>query len=185
VHDAPEEEQGERPAGGNREGAVVLGRARVFENLHGDKLPHVTMSAPPPEDASRDPEQGAEDRARSLGFLKRLWPRLRPHLGKILAVGVLILFSTAIGLVFPLIVQELLDAAFQDADAAFVNGVALFLVGLFAIQGFLNFGQSYLTALVAERVAAYDAALVLVHNKPGDDADDEYADYKVPDDLMW
>jgi uncharacterized protein YaiL (DUF2058 family) len=40
-------------------------------------------------------------------------------------------------------------------------------------------------AAVAERVAAHDAALVLVHNKPGDDADDDDADYKVPDDLMW
>jgi len=40
-------------------------------------------------------------------------------------------------------------------------------------------------AEVAERVGAYDASLVLVHNKPGDDADDEYADFKVPDDLMW
>jgi len=38
---------------------------------------------------------------------------------------------------------------------------------------------------VAERVGAHDAKLVLVHNKPGDDEDDEYADYKVPDDLMW
>jgi uncharacterized protein YaiL (DUF2058 family) len=40
-------------------------------------------------------------------------------------------------------------------------------------------------AEIAERVAAHDASMVLVHNKLGNDVDDEYAEYKVPDDLMW
>ncbi|KAA6185057.1 DUF2058 domain-containing protein [Thiohalocapsa marina] len=40
-------------------------------------------------------------------------------------------------------------------------------------------------AQVAERVAAFDASLVLVRNTPAAEEDDEYADYKVPDDLMW
>lgn len=40
---------------------------------------------------------------------------------------------------------------------------------------------------IAEKVAARDATLVLVHNRSGDekDADDPEADYPVPDDLMW
>jgi uncharacterized protein YaiL (DUF2058 family) len=39
---------------------------------------------------------------------------------------------------------------------------------------------------VAERVEAKAAALVLVYNKPGEQPeDDEYAEFKVPDDLMW
>jgi uncharacterized protein YaiL (DUF2058 family) len=39
---------------------------------------------------------------------------------------------------------------------------------------------------IAEQLAAADPALVLVHNQPeGDGDDDEYADFKVPDDLMW
>jgi len=42
------------------------------------------------------------------------------------------------------------------------------------------------SAETAARVAERDASLVLVLNKPGDDEpEDEYADYKVPDDLMW
>lgn len=130
----------------------------------------MTRSAPPPEDASRDTDEESENRARSLGFLKRLWPRLRPHRGKIAGVGVLIIFSTAIGLVFPLIVQNLLDAAFLDGDAAFLNRIALFLLGLFAIQAVLNFGQSYFTALIAERVIAdlrIDTFDGLVAQSPG------------------
>uniref|UniRef100_UPI003593A0AB DUF2058 family protein n=1 Tax=Thiocapsa sp. TaxID=2024551 RepID=UPI003593A0AB len=42
-------------------------------------------------------------------------------------------------------------------------------------------------AEIAVRVGARDAGLVLVHNTPtqAQDADDPYADYQVPDDLMW
>ncbi|MBK1706797.1 DUF2058 domain-containing protein [Halochromatium glycolicum] len=41
-------------------------------------------------------------------------------------------------------------------------------------------------AAVAERIAEVDAAAVLVHNRDNpDEGDDEYAEYKVPDDLMW
>ncbi|UHD16666.1 DUF2058 domain-containing protein [Thiocapsa bogorovii] len=42
-------------------------------------------------------------------------------------------------------------------------------------------------AEIALRVAARDASLVLVHNKAAEekDADDPYADYQVPDDLIW
>lgn len=40
---------------------------------------------------------------------------------------------------------------------------------------------------VAERVAARQAERVVVLNRPGeeDDGADEYAEFKVPDDLMW
>lgn len=41
-------------------------------------------------------------------------------------------------------------------------------------------------ATVAERLEAAEPALVLVHNRAeAEDGEDEYADYKVPDDLMW
>ncbi len=40
---------------------------------------------------------------------------------------------------------------------------------------------------VAEKISLRDPAYVIVRNEPdtGDDADDPYADFKVPDDLMW
>ncbi len=42
-------------------------------------------------------------------------------------------------------------------------------------------------AEIAERVRARDASLVLVHHQPmaQPEADDPYAEYQVPDDLMW
>ncbi len=42
-------------------------------------------------------------------------------------------------------------------------------------------------AEIAERVSGRDASLVLVHNRAAEsaDADDPYAEFQVPDDLMW
>lgn len=40
---------------------------------------------------------------------------------------------------------------------------------------------------IAEKVLAYDKQLVVLLNKPknGDDQDDDYAGYEVPEDLIW
>jgi ATP-binding cassette, subfamily B, bacterial MsbA len=93
-------------------------------------------------------------RPRPYAFLTRLVPRVRPYRRALAAATVLILVGTAIGLAFPLVVRELLDAAFLVEDRALLNRVAVFLVGLFLFQAFVNFGQSYLTASVSERVVA-------------------------------
>ncbi len=108
--------------------------------------------------------------ARTLGFLRRLGPRLVPHRRALAAAAVLLLFSTAVGLAFPLIVRELLDAAFLAGDPTLLNRIALGLLALFAVQAVMNFGQSYLTASTSERVVARlrkDLFGALVHQPPG------------------
>ncbi len=92
--------------------------------------------------------------ARAVHFLRRLAPRLRPHRGALAVASVLMLCGAAIGLIFPLVVRELLDAAFLEGDARLLNRVALGLLGLFSVQALINFGQSYLTSSVSERVVA-------------------------------
>ncbi|HKK92332.1 MAG TPA: ABC transporter transmembrane domain-containing protein [Longimicrobiales bacterium] len=117
----------------------------------------------PAEPTSRNP-------VRALGFLRRLGPRLRPHVGAIAAGTVLILISSAIGLAFPLFVRNLFDAAFLEGNPERLNQIALLLLGLFAIQAVVNFGQSYLTAAVSERVIAtlrIDLFDALVAQSPG------------------
>lgn len=106
----------------------------------------------------------------TLGFLRRVRPRLRPYRRAFYGVGLLLPLSTAIGLAFPLIVRELLDAAFVAGDGALLNRVALGLIGLFAVQAVLNFAQSYLAASAAERVVAdlrRDIFDHLVQQSPG------------------
>jgi subfamily B ATP-binding cassette protein MsbA len=104
------------------------------------------------------------------GFLKLLIPRLSPYKGALAAAGVLLLLATGIGLAFPLVVRELLDSAFLAGDASLLNLIALGLLGLFAVQAVINFGQSYLTASTSERVVAVlrqDLFKSLVYQPPG------------------
>ena len=91
---------------------------------------------------------------KAVGFLRRLVPRVRPYRGQLLVALVMLVVSTAVGLVFPLVVRQLLDAAFLAANGARLNQVAVGLLVLFAFQAVINFGQSYLMAGVSERVIA-------------------------------
>lgn len=107
---------------------------------------------------------------RSLGFLRRLAPRVRAYRRHLIGAGVLILFSSGVGLAFPLVVRELLDAAFLAGDGRLLNRIAVGLLILFAVQAVINFGQSYLTAATSERVVAdlrKDVFHVLIHQPPG------------------
>ena len=107
---------------------------------------------------------------KALGFLRRLAPRIRPYRLVLLGAGLLMLVSTGIGLAFPLIVRELLDAAFLASDPGLLNRVALGLLALFGVQALVNFGQSYLTAAVSEQVVAdlrRDLFRSLVRQPPG------------------
>ncbi len=105
-----------------------------------------------------------------MRFLGRIAPRLRPHRGILVLGTVLVLLATAIGLAFPLVVRELLDAAFVAGDMSMLNRIALFLLGLFAVQAVLLFGQSYIMAAVSERVVAglrKDLFGALIRQPPG------------------
>ncbi|HEX8724554.1 MAG TPA: ABC transporter transmembrane domain-containing protein [Gemmatimonadaceae bacterium] len=97
---------------------------------------------------------GKSRRLRSPKALVRLVPWLRPHRGALIAATVCLVGSVAVLLAFPAVVNSLLDAAFQRHDGSLLNRVALVLVGLFALQGLLNFIQVYLLSATAERVIA-------------------------------
>ncbi|MFW5904625.1 MAG: ABC transporter ATP-binding protein, partial [bacterium] len=107
---------------------------------------------------------------RPYAFLSRFRPRVRPYRATLAGAAVLILVGTLIGLAFPLIVRELLDAAFLAGDQALLNRIAVVLLGLFLVQAVVNFAQSYMTASVSERVVAdlrMELFHHLVHQPPG------------------
>jgi len=62
--------------------------------------------------------------------------------------------SAAIGLAFPLVVQFMLDAAFEGGDSETLTAIALVLVGMFGVQAVTNFVQVYVLGATAERVVA-------------------------------
>ena len=86
--------------------------------------------------------------------LRPLLARLRPYVPQLVLGALALLLSSAIGLAFPLIVRELLDAAFVKGNGSLLNELAILLVVIFAVQGLLSFVQVWLITSVAERVIA-------------------------------
>jgi subfamily B ATP-binding cassette protein MsbA len=106
---------------------------------------------------------------KAFSFLGRLRPRLRPYRGGLIFAGILLVLAGAIGLAFPLIVRDLLDAAFIAGDGTLLNRIALGLIVLFSFQALMNFGQSYIMASASERVVAdlrREVFQGLVHQTP-------------------
>jgi subfamily B ATP-binding cassette protein MsbA len=99
-------------------------------------------------------EAPAAKRLPSPKPLSQLLPRIRPHVWRLAAALACLLVSVAIGLAFPQIVRQLLDAAFVDGNASLLDRIALGLVALFAFQALLNFTQVYLLTITSERVIA-------------------------------
>jgi subfamily B ATP-binding cassette protein MsbA len=86
--------------------------------------------------------------------LGRLWPRVRPYRRALAIAMVSLVLSGAIGLAFPQVVQYLLDSAFLRHDRAMLDRITVVLLGLFVIQAFLNYVQTYLLSATGERAVA-------------------------------
>jgi subfamily B ATP-binding cassette protein MsbA len=127
------------------------------------------MTAPFAVSAQR-PTPRAQEAVPSPRPLRRLLPRIRPFVWRLLAAFVCLLASAGIALAFPQFVRQLLDAAFVSADGELLNRIALGLLGLFAIQALLNFVQVYLLTSTSELVIAQlrkDLFAHLVRLSPG------------------
>ncbi len=86
--------------------------------------------------------------------LARLLPRLRPYRLQLALAFVCLVIAAAGGLVFPRVVQQLLDAAFLERDRGLLDRIALLLLGVFAVQAVTTFAQVYLLSSISERVVA-------------------------------
>jgi subfamily B ATP-binding cassette protein MsbA len=79
---------------------------------------------------------------------------VRPYRGGLIIAGVTLVISSALALVFPLVVGQLLDAAFVDLSRARLNSIALWLLALFATTAVLNYIQTYWLSATGERTVA-------------------------------
>jgi len=99
-----------------------------------------------------------------------LFRRLRAYPG-LVALGTLTLvLSVGMGLAFPWLVGELLDAVYRVHDGPKLNYYAALLVLLFLVQGLFNFIQVWSLTRVAEQIIAKlrgDLFAHLVHLSPG------------------
>ena len=104
----------------------------------------VTMPVEPAARRRLPSPSSSADSGRESGPTAGRWP----------LASLALLLSAAIGLAFPLVVGRLLDAAFVDQDRSLLDRVALGLTGLFLIQAFLNYAQTYLLSATGERAVA-------------------------------
>lgn len=93
-------------------------------------------------------------------LLKRVLSYSLPYRGQILTMLLLILISTGLTLLNPLILRAMIDDAIPNGDINQVIGLALALLAIPAVRGGLSVGQRMLNARIGEGVI-YDLRLAL------------------------
>lgn len=90
----------------------------------------------------------------SLATARRLFALLKPFWLPMSLGGICLLFASGTNLVFPWIIQHLLDSVFVRHDQGLLNQIALLLLAVFAFSMLFGFGQSYFISYVSERLVA-------------------------------
>lgn len=88
----------------------------------------------------------------SRAQLSRLLSYLRPYLGPLGIAVLTLIVGAALGLVFPWIMQNLVDAVLGRQDVAELNRITGLLVATFLIRAVFYYIQGYLLTQVGERV---------------------------------
>ena len=82
---------------------------------------------------------------RMFGYLKPYWKHM---LGAFLAL----LVSSALSLVFPAVIQQVVDSVLVNQNMELLDQITLILLGVFIIRSISTFFETYLVNLVGERV---------------------------------
>ncbi|MCW5876206.1 MAG: ABC transporter ATP-binding protein [Anaerolineales bacterium] len=83
---------------------------------------------------------------------RRVFGYLRPYRARMALAILALLLSTGAGLIFPLIIVQLLDSVTSSGNMGSLNVFALLLVGVFFVQAAFRFLQSYLLSYVGEHI---------------------------------
>jgi len=86
------------------------------------------------------------------GEIRRLLRYLRPYGGALVVATVGLVAGSALGLVFPWIMQTLVDAVLTQGNLAELNRITLLLLLTFFIRSIFYFFQNYALAYVGERI---------------------------------
>ncbi len=107
---------------------------------------------------------GMDEEARkkkvTWSLLKRVLAYARPYRRHILGLLVTILITTGLGLLTPLIFRDLIDNALQNGDVSRLNVLALGLVAIPIVSGFIRVFQRKLNSAIGEGVI-YDLRVAL------------------------
>ena len=88
----------------------------------------------------------------SIGQLRRLFGYLKPYRGWMVVAVLSLIFGAALGLVFPWIMQTLVDAVLTGHDPAQLNNITIILLATFLVRSVFYYFQGYSLAYVGERI---------------------------------
>lgn len=117
--------------------------------------PHTISSSE--EDARRRP------RSRRLGPLRGLLPFLAPYKSVIVGAFVALVASTAVTLIIPLTVRQVIDQGFSRENAAAIDSYFLALLGVAFLMGVTSSVRFFLVSWIGERVVADLRTAVFEH----------------------
>ncbi len=84
------------------------------------------------------------------------WRRLLSYLAsyklRLLVASVGLIFASALSLVFPAVIQQVVDSVFTDADVALLDIITLALLGVFLLRSLASFVQTYNMNYVGEKI---------------------------------
>ncbi|MFQ3536153.1 MAG: ABC transporter ATP-binding protein [Aggregatilineales bacterium] len=83
---------------------------------------------------------------------RRLLGYLAPHRARLALAVFSLLFATGLGLIFPLVIADLLAAVLAEKGYQALNALTLTLIGLFFAQALFTFVQNYNLAYIGEKI---------------------------------
>jgi subfamily B ATP-binding cassette protein MsbA len=109
----------------------------------------------------RRPEISAENEKQRVPITRarlhdytRLWDHVTPYYARLGVALVALVIRTLLGLVLPLVIQNVVDVVFVERNLALLNRLTVLLVIIFLIQAIFSFINRYHISYVGERVVA-------------------------------
>lgn len=97
---------------------------------------------------------------------RRLLGYVRPYRRRLVLAAISLTVGTFMGLMMPLVVQNVVDVVFVERNLTLLNRFAALLALIFLVQAFFSFINRYNTAYIGERVVA-DLRQQLYHHLVG------------------
>lgn len=101
--------------------------------------------------ARRNTEANDQTPATPINW-RRLFRYLSPYKFRMVIVIVALAFYSAVGLLFPLVIVQLLGSVLHQQDMNQLNTITVALIGLFLVQSAISFLQSYNLTYIGERI---------------------------------
>jgi ATP-binding cassette, subfamily B, bacterial MsbA len=101
---------------------------------------------------SNAPEKKVGAKLPSSSETRRLISYIKPYRGAMAVATITLLLGSAIGLIFPLIIQDLVNTVLSKGNLAELNRITLLLIAVFLIRSIFYYFQTYYLSYIGERI---------------------------------